>query len=92
MPYSLHCNFSELRSFVAALRPRQLIPTVSHGVEADIDVGLEQLCRQASLQHACMPACESVMATKACLQQRWDPVPASPECPPMHQITVPNTT
>ena len=70
MPYSLHCNFSELRSLVAALRPRQLIATVSHGVEADIDVGLEQLCSQASLQDACMPASDSAIAAKACLPQR----------------------
>ena len=70
MPYSLHCNFSELRSFVAALRPRQLVATVSHGVEADINVGLEQLCSQTSLQDACMPASKSAMAAKACLPQR----------------------
>ncbi|CAL8471325.1 g10867 [Coccomyxa elongata] len=29
VPYSLHSSFLELRSFVAALRPRQVIPTVS---------------------------------------------------------------
>ena len=70
MPYSLHCNFTELRSFVAALRPRQLIATVSHGVEADIDVGLEQLCSQGSLQDTCMSESESAIAAKACLPQR----------------------
>ena len=44
VPYSLHCNYAELRNFVEALRPRQIIPTVSCGVEADISVGLDQLC------------------------------------------------
>ena len=70
VPYSLHCNFTELRNFVSALRPRQLIPTVSHGVEAHIDVGLEQLCCDASLQDACMLASESVTAARPCLQQK----------------------
>jgi hypothetical protein len=44
VPYSLHCNYSELRSFIAALRPRQVLPTVTHGVEAEVSVGLNQLC------------------------------------------------
>ena len=43
VPYSLHCNYSELRNLVAALRPLQVIPTVTHGVEADVSVGLDQL-------------------------------------------------
>lgn len=36
VPYSLHSSFQELTSFVAALRPRQLIPTVSGAVDPDL--------------------------------------------------------
>jgi len=43
VPYSLHCNYSELRNLIAVLRPLQVIPTVTHGVEADVSVGLDQL-------------------------------------------------
>ena len=49
VPYSLHCNYKELRSFISALRPRQIVPTVPRGVKGDISVGLEQLC--ADLAH-----------------------------------------
>ena len=35
VPYSLHCSHSELRAFVGALRPRQMVCTVSAHIEAE---------------------------------------------------------
>ena len=36
VPYSLHCSYPELRSFVAALRPRSLVCTVGTRIEPDV--------------------------------------------------------
>jgi hypothetical protein len=36
VPYSLHCSFGELHDFVAALRPRSLVCTVSARIEPEV--------------------------------------------------------
>ena len=70
VPYSLHCNFNELRSFVAALRPRHVIPTVTCAVEADVSIGLDQLCSSLPLQSLQHPAFGAAGNTAPTILQR----------------------
>ncbi len=73
VPYSLHSNYTELRSFVAALRPRQIIPTVSCGVEADVSVGLDQLCADLAHDSAASEDARGSAAAYPTLLQRRGP-------------------
>ncbi|CAL5228362.1 g11480 [Coccomyxa viridis] len=73
VPYSLHSNYTELRSFVAALRPRQIIPTVSCGVEADVSVGLDQLCADLAHDSAASEDARGSAAAYPTLLQRKPP-------------------
>lgn len=59
MPYSLHSNFEELRSFVAHLRPRAIAPIVTKGYDSrypiDPNIHFKHLLR-APDQATGMPA------------------------------------